>query len=182
MNQTDKQAFGKVMAAIGELYPRHTITIAMIEMYYSTLIDYRVHDISTALQAHLRDPAKCAFVPMPGDLIAKIPNTSEKNIKQRALTAWNGVYAGISRVGPYQTMRVGNKRAVGAVQAAGGWEALCSKTYAELAWAKKEFLAHYEAMATTPDSELLLEAPSIRYESKLDKALITEDKARLTHD
>lgn len=182
MDQTEKQSFKMFMAAISELYPRHEVTEAMADLYFSALMDYSLQEISAALLAHLRDQQKCAFAPMPGDLIAKIPNAGAQNIKQRALAAWNEVYAGLSRCGPYQTMRVGDKRAVSAVQAAGGWEALCSKTYSELAWSKKEFLAHYEAMGTTPDSELLLEAPAIQYEPKLDRALIAADKARLSHD
>lgn len=80
---TQKEMGGEfvgLMCALAKHYEdRHPVVMdeEKIKFYWEHLGKYDLGGVSRAINAHLADPDKCGFFPMPGDIIRHIPATKD---------------------------------------------------------------------------------------------------------
>ena len=55
MDDNDLQKFSQSLIAVGEIYNRR-ISPAMLELYFDTLKDFTVEQVSNAIKTHIADP------------------------------------------------------------------------------------------------------------------------------
>lgn len=57
-----------VLEGIAELYPRHTVSDAVVDLYADALHGISAEALRAAVRAHLRDPHRGQYFPKPGDI------------------------------------------------------------------------------------------------------------------
>jgi len=164
MIESDKDNFKELMVGVGELYGKE-MTKPLLRIYFGALEDYTVDQISRALTAHVKSTSKAGtFFPKPADIIRQLegsPEDQTKNLEDRAELAWGCIEGEIRRIGSYGSLDIGDKQALAAVKAIGGWQRLCMSTYEELVWRKKEFTNAYECYDRTPIDALPSKLPGL---------------------
>ncbi len=148
MQESDKADFKMIMVGIGELYNKE-ITKPLMRIYFSSLINYSLHDVEQGINAHAMDAKHGTFFPKPAD-IARHLQTSQISQEDKAMLAWSQVIREIRRTGSYGTLKMDDKQALAAVKALGSWQQLCNSTETEMTWKKKEFINIYETYEKTP--------------------------------
>ena len=148
MNNKDKFKFHELMTGIGEAYGKE-ITKPLLTIYFSSLANYTIVQVSESINKHLVDTKSGQYFPKPADIVRNISGASI-SAEDRALTAWMAVEAAISSVGSYGTLKLKDKQAMMAVKAIGSWQQLCATDREKLAFKRQEFMANYKALENTP--------------------------------
>lgn len=72
MKQSDLPEFTALLDCIAGLLSKPTPTPVQVGMFFRAVADYPLDTVRAALDAHLRDPQRGRFFPVPADVIAKI--------------------------------------------------------------------------------------------------------------
>ena len=178
MENQDKHEFEKLMVGCGEIYKRE-ITKALLKIYFCVLEKYSIGQVQHAFNQHMINPDQGRFFPKPADLMAHLETSRDLDVKDRAEIAWAAIHGAIERVGPYQKLELEDKQALAAVKAIGGWKKLCTCTYDQLIWLKKDFLQTYDTFENAPLETLpknlpgLVELQKHKLEQKTGSGAIT---------
>jgi len=86
---------------------------------------------------------------------------SNVSAKDKAELGWAAIVGEIGRIGPYKQLELEDKQVIAAVKALGGWTNLCSMTYEQLDWKKKEFMDIYQTYENTPLDRLPSNLPGL---------------------
>ena len=148
MKAENKKEFAELMISTAELYGKK-VSKELMKLYFDILTDFSINDIKSAIGKHSLDSVHGTFFPKPAD-IARHINSNQPQVEDKAELAWSVIVGEISRVGSYDNLEMEDKQALSTVRALGGWKNLCSKTYEQLGWLKKEFLAIYTTYEKTP--------------------------------
>jgi hypothetical protein len=148
MQESDKADFKMIMVGIGELYNKE-ITKPLMRIYFSSLVNYSLHDVEQGVNDHMMDSKHGSFFPKPADIVRHL-QTNEISQEDKAMLAWSQVIREIRRTGSYGTLKLDDKQALAAVKALGSWQQLCNSTETEMTWKKKEFMNIYETYEKTP--------------------------------
>jgi hypothetical protein len=163
MIDSDKYDFEQIVRATAELYStvkKVEITPIMLKLFFSTLRQFTIEQVSYGFEQHLSDPIDGKFFPKPANII-KYLQTSEISTEEKAELAWAQVIREIRSTGSYGTLKLDDKQAIAAVKSLGSWQQLCSSTESEMTWKKKEFLSMYETYERTPIELLPSSLPGI---------------------
>jgi len=152
MDDSDKREFQEIVLATAELYStvkKIEVTPIMLKLFFSSLKDFDIKQVSYGFEQHLSDPVDGKFFPKPANIIKHL-QTGDISTEDKAMLAWSQVIREIRRTGSYGTLKLDDKQALAAVKALGSWSQLCNSTEQEMTWKKKEFLSVYETYEKTP--------------------------------
>ena len=76
MREADFSEFASMMDDISALMGRQPMSTKQSAMMFRALARYSLTDVRNALDAHMRDPQRGRFYPLPADLIGKIEESS----------------------------------------------------------------------------------------------------------
>lgn len=140
MQHTEREAFGKLMVAIGELYHQN-VSMVLIKLYWEVLKNFAWQDIVKSFEEHVKDPDTGQFMPKPADIIRVIRGNSNC----QALRAWTKVEQAIRLVGPYSSVVFDDPIIHLAIKEMGGWIKLCLIVQKEMPFIGKEFQMRYSS-------------------------------------
>jgi len=155
MSPTDKVKFGELMQGIGEYYGKQ-VTPMLIQIYWNGLHGYTFEDVTSAINAHVRNPDSGQFMPK----IADVERHLHGNTGTRAMAAWVKVSQAIQEVGTYMTVKFDDQLIHAVINDMGGWPAIGQITNDDLPFRIREFEKRYQAYlqippARTPEPVLL---------------------------
>lgn len=106
-----------------------------------------------ACDAWTRDPSRKNW-PIPAvlkTLILRLEERRLQHLAEKAIdpaeAAWDMVISELKRCGTWERPRL-DSRAMRAVEAVGGWHGLCTQSYDQLGFTRRDFLSCYRARAT----------------------------------
>lgn len=150
MNNLNATKFAELLAGTCEIYDKQ-LTNSLVKAYYTMLSTYTDEEVTHGFSQHSIDPKHGSFFPKPADIVRHIDKTNEPamSVSERAEIGWSDVYEKIAKIGPYNNFESPDKQVVAAVRSI-GWKKMCSATYQELDWIKKEFHTIYSTYENTP--------------------------------
>ena len=150
MNNEDKKEFKILMLGAGDIFNKQ-IANPLLQIYFTSLAQFSIEEVSAAMTAHFIDPDQGAFFPKPADLVKQIKGTSKdqkRSIENRGEIAWAQIMAYVE--GPHDLkVRLNDKQAAAALMAIGGMSKLKVMQYDQVPWMKKEFLSMYDTYENT---------------------------------
>lgn len=145
LESTDKQAFVKLMAGIGEYYNRQ-MSPMLVDIYWQGLQGYDFASVSAAINAHARNPDSGQYIPK----IADVERHIKGNSGTRAMQAWVKVANAIQEIGTYETVAFSDPLIHACIDDMGGWVQFGMITDDELPFKIKEFEKRYMAYLQIP--------------------------------
>lgn len=145
MEHVDREAFGRLMVGMGELYHRQ-VSKMLIKLYWDVLEHFGWQDVMTAFEAHVKDPDAGQFMPKPADIIRGIKGNSQC----QGLQAWTKVERAIRLVGPYRSVAFDDAIIHAVLAEMGGWIKICGTSQKELPFVAKEFQTRFAAYRNQP--------------------------------
>lgn len=150
MTKDDMRKFKTKIMGAGEIYDK-PINNALLDIYFTALMDFSLEEVSAAMTAHLVDPDQGAFFPKPANLVRQIKGTSKdhkRSIENRGEIAWAQIMAYVE--GPHDLkIKLDDKQAAAALMANGGISRLKVMEHKDVPWMKKEFLCTYDTYENT---------------------------------
>ena len=159
MNNDDKKAFAELMTITGDIYNKK-INTGLMKSYFAMLSHLSIQDVESGFQKHMIDEKQGSFFPKPADIVRNSP-VSNVSAKDKAELGWAAIVGEIGRIGPYKQLELEDKQVIAAVKGLGGWTNLCSMTYEQLDWKKKEFMDIYQTYENTPLERLPSNLPGL---------------------
>lgn len=138
MERFEREAFGRLMIGMGELY-RCQVSKMLIKIYWDVLKLFCWEDVQKAFEAHVKDPDSGQFMPKPADVVRVIRGNSQC----QGLQAWTKVEKAIRLVGPYRSVVFDDPIIHSVTQDMGGWIRLCLTLQKDLPFIAKEFQTRY---------------------------------------
>ena len=163
MNSEEQDKFKEIIAAISETY-KEEFTPAMTKLWWRIFKNQPIEVFERAVYAHISCEDDGMFFPKPANIMRVINGTTKDNerlIKDRAEIAWACIEREIARIGGHGGLELEDKQALAAVKAIGGWGRLCSCTYDQLTWKKKELVSAYDTYERTDLAELPSKLPGL---------------------
>ena len=176
MDNQDKKEFATLITSMSELYGKEASTDLM-KLYFEILIDYSIEDVKQGFNKHVLDPKQGTFFPRPADVVRHI-SSNQPSLEAKGEMAWAIINKKISSLGSYVNLELGDRQALAAVKALGGWKYVCSKTTEQLVWVKKEFISIYENYENTA-MELLPQSLPGRLDLEAHKSIDSQILKRL---
>ena len=153
MQDSDKNNFTELMTGIGELYSKE-ITKPLLRIYFTAFNQLTIEQVDKAIASHITDTSTAGtFFPKPADIIRQITGTDKQRtetVASKAEIAWSSIEGQVFSIGSYQSPKIEDRQAMGALKAMGGWIKLCGSTVEQLTWKKKEFIELYKTFEQTP--------------------------------
>jgi len=152
MDDSNKREFQEIVLATAELYStvkKIEVTPIMLKLFFSSLRDYTVEQVSYGFEQHLSDPVDGKFFPKPANIIKHL-TVDELSADEKAELAWAQIQHQIRATGAYGNLDIDDKQGVAALKAFTTWKELCAMPVDKLTWAKKEFISMYATYQNTP--------------------------------
>lgn len=149
MDINDEKRFGEAMATSAAIFDKK-LTAPVLRITFETLKEFSIEQVEAAFLMHLKTGE---FFPRPAQLI-EIINVGKPNNNDKALLAWLSIERAISKLGPYRTLTLDDRLAMEIINHIGGWSHICSLSYKELDFKKKDFIQAYTTTAITDDKDL----------------------------
>ena len=130
-----------------------------MRLFFSSLTNYSIEDVSYGFEKHLSDPVDGKFFPKPANIIKHLKPTD--NVEDKAALAWAQVIQCIRSEGSYGSLKIDDKQAIAAVKALGSWQGLCFTLEKDMTWKKKEFMLIYQTYERTPIDMLPSSLPGL---------------------
>jgi len=159
MIDSDKGQFKILMIGAGETYGKE-ITKPLLQIYFQSLQQHSIDDVSAAFSKHLIDAKHGTFFPKPADIIRHL-TANDVTSEDKAELAWMTIMGEIRRTGSYGTLKIDDKQAIAALKNIGGWLNLCQTMENQLQWKHKEFLEAYATFERTPLEMLPTSLPGL---------------------
>ena len=116
------KALGGFAVTLGE-----DVSEERLALYASILAPYAAEDVLAAIR---QASVTCRFFPKPAELIELM--TGGKGGAPHPTVAWQELLAAIEDHGPYSSVEFANGAIPAAVEALGGWAAICALSWKEL--------------------------------------------------
>jgi hypothetical protein len=163
MLDSDKRQFQEIILGTAELYStakKIEVTPVMMKLFFSSLRNYSIEQVSYGFEQHLNDPNDGKFFPKPAN-ISKHLQSNAPSSEDKALLAWSVIEGSIARIGSYGSLKMEDKQALATLKAIGGWKDLCQTDVVQMQWKRKEFISVYETYDRTPIELLPNNLPGI---------------------
>jgi hypothetical protein len=142
MEPEDMPRFLRIMRGLQQYYER-SIEDDVVMLYWADLQEYQTESVMAAFRAHRRDPDHGRFFPKFADLFPYL----ERKTSDKALQAWDRVWAAIREVGAYATVDFQDPLIHRVIEDLGGWTHLCAMQVEEAPFRAKDFTDRYKALA-----------------------------------
>lgn len=138
MKENDRPEFAKLMGVLSELY-RKPLSKALIDLYWMTLERFDILAIAQAINVHIQNPDKGAFMPLPADMILYLDGSAST----QGMRAWTKVMDAIKQAGVYQTVTFDDPLIHVVITDMGGWIKLCGMKESDIPFRAREFEKRY---------------------------------------
>ena len=149
MNEQDKQTFANQLMVLSEVFGKE-VSKPLARIYFESLAEYSIDQVTQAINKHIKTGK---FFPKPVEL-TDIINGGKPNTQDKALLAWLSIIDAMKKLGAYRALTVNDRLALEVVKQIGGYTNLCSLTYKELEFKKREFVEVYTSIEKI-DEDLL---------------------------
>lgn len=92
MRKEDLPAFAELLDAVWGLKGQPLTTAVQKAMFFRALAEYPIDEVRAGLDAHIRDPKRGQFLPMPADVIAQINGLVANDGRPGAEEAWAAAF------------------------------------------------------------------------------------------
>ena len=137
----------KGLIGLAELFDKE-LSQAVIGFYLEALSRFSDEEISMALNTAMMT---CKFFPKPAELVELINGPAG----DQAITAWEQLTEAVQRHGAYDSVMFSDTRITRAVEAMGGWIAVCNWPVAELHYRRAEFVKTFMAVKPLKEQKVL---------------------------
>lgn len=159
METSDFEEFKNRLMAAGELYDKN-VSPALLDMYWQSLKPITLQEFIFGMNTHAADPKHGSFWPKPADIMRGI-QAAQPSVEDKAQLAWSQIMGEIKTTGSYRALEIDDLQAMAAVEAMGGWHALCQTYEDKMEWKRKEFMSIYETYERTPLDRLPSKLPGL---------------------
>ena len=149
MNDSNEMKFAETMTMLGVVFPTN-VTPVLAKAYFLALKRFTIEEVTAAAERHIETGK---FFPKPVEL-TDIINAGKPNTQDKALLAWVDVITAIGKIGSYRELTLNDKLSMKVIKSIGGWSNLCSLTYKELEFKKREFIGIYATTEKVDDNLL----------------------------
>ena len=147
---TDRNRLLKTLAGCYAYYERELSEVA-VSVWLADLSGYAPEAIDAAFVRHRRDPQRGQFLPKTADILRHL----QADTSERRQTAWAGVLSEARRVGNYGSPSLTDEQQA-AVDAIGGWRAVCHCDERELGFMQRRFMEAFDAFSARTDRDQAL--------------------------
>ncbi len=167
MNESNEMKFAEIMTMLGVVFPTN-ITPVLAKAYFLALDKFTIEQVGAAAEQYIKTGK---FFPKPVEL-TDIINGGKPNSKDKALLAWVSIIDAMKKKGAYRSLTLDDRLAMQIVNHIGGYVNLCSLSYKDLEFKKREFI---EAYTTTEkiDDNLLPSSLKGLHEQQANQLAIT---------
>ena len=145
MKKEDIEKLGKILNVMGVIYERQ-VSKELIRIYFETLKEYDISEISRAFNLHIRDRERGQFFPKPADLLAQI--LADEGVL--AILAWDKAYEGIKQGAYYDTMIFDDPVIHMTITQMGGWLEFSDLLIKDIPYRRAEFIKLYKHFQKHP--------------------------------
>ncbi len=142
MKPTDRPRFAGLMSQLAETYSK-PLTESTLTLWWTLMREHEMADIERAAHAHMMDPERGRFMPLPADIVRII----EGGGGDRAALAWSKVRDAVRSIGPYRSVVFDDPIIHAVIEDMGGWVRLGDMTTDEAPFRGKDFCERYKAYA-----------------------------------
>lgn len=142
MQEADRPAFAAMMSDVLAFH-RQALSRFALGVWWQACQPFDFEQVTKALSAHVMDPERGRFPPMPADIVRQLQGTQT----DRALVAWGRVYEAMQRVGAYADVAFDDPAIHAVVHDLGGWPAMCRGRTEDLPHLQRRFCEAYRAYA-----------------------------------
>jgi len=146
VNQNQYDDFVDRLNAISDAVGSRRLTDMAISVYWQTLRDFELADISKALTQHMRNPDIGQFMPKPADIIRQIEGSGD----ERSLVAWTKLERAVTQVGPWKPIVFDDARIHVVIEEMGGLAVFNRATMDEWNILRSWFMKSYRATIQRP--------------------------------
>lgn len=154
MNEQDRPAFAGLLGDVHGFY-QQPVTQFALSVWWEACKAFDLSQVRRAMTAHATDPERGQFCPKPADVIRQL----QADTRERSALSWGHVLAEVRRVGTHGSPRLDATQQA-AVDAIGGWYALCRGDESALPHLQRRFIEAAQVLdARERRQELLLGSP-----------------------
>jgi hypothetical protein len=145
VKSSDSVDFAKLMNGLGEYYGK-PMSPTLADIYWNGLQQYDFVEVSSAINAHVRNADTGQFMPK----IADVERYLHGNTSTRAMQAWMRVSRAAQMVGTYESVAFDDPLIHACIEDMGGWPAIGMIQDDDLPFKIKEFERRYMAYLQVP--------------------------------
>jgi hypothetical protein len=145
MKSSDLVDFAAMMNGLGEYYGKQ-ISPSLTDIYWNGLQQYDFAEVSSAVNAHVRNTETGQFMPKISDVERYLHGSTGT----RAMQAWLRVANAIQAVGTYETVAFDDPLIHACIEDMGGWPSMGQISNDELPFKIREFEKRYMAYLQSP--------------------------------
>jgi len=152
MDDSNKREFQEIVLATAELYSsvkKIEVTPIMLKLFFSSLKDFTIEQVSFGFEQHLCDQFDGKFFPKPANIIKHL-QVKELSAKEKAELCWAQIEREIRVTGSWGKLNLDDKQGLAALKSFTSWKDLCGMDTSKMTWAKKEFISMYSTYENTP--------------------------------
>jgi len=153
---TDRHHLLKTLAGVYAYYDRELSEVTAA-VWIADLEGYEPAAIDAAFVRHRRDPERGQWMPKTADILRHLQGDAQ----EKRQTAWAGVLSEARRVGNYGSPNLTAEQQ-SAVDACGGWRAICHCDEKELGFMQRRFMEAFDAFDARSERALAIAAPEVR--------------------
>mgnify|MGYP003405927627 FL=1 len=155
MTDADRPTLLQTLLGVYAYYDRDLSELA-VSVWFEDLAGHDIAAVCAAFVRHRRDPERGQWLPKSADILRQLQGDND----ERRQSAWALVLAEARSVGTYgRPQLTAEQRA--AVDAVGGWRALCHCDERELGHMQRRFMAAFDAFDARTEREVgLLGGPA----------------------
>lgn len=153
MTDKDRSRLVQTLLGVYAYYDRELSELA-ISIWLDDLAGHSIEAVSAAFVRHRRDTDRGRFLPRSADILRQL----QGDAAEAATVAWSRLLGEVRRVGSYGSPAVDQPARL-ALDAVGGWGALCRASERELAFMQRRFaeaFGVYEARIQRGDEPALI--------------------------
>lgn len=120
---------------------KQSATPFTLDVWWAACSRYDLEQVRKALTAHIMDPERGRFPPMPSDFVRQLEGTAT----DRALLAWGKVQSAMQSVGAYTDVVFDDPAIHAVVEDLGGWPKVCRGDLKDLGYLQHRFTESHRA-------------------------------------
>ena len=150
MTDTDRHTLLQTLLGVYAYYDRDLSELA-VSVWFDDLAEHDIAAVCAAFVRHRRDPERGQWLPKSADILRQLQGDTD----ERRQSAWALVLAEARSVGTYGRPRLTAEQRA-AVDAVGGWRAVCHCEERELGHMQRRFMAAFDAFDARAERDQLL--------------------------
>jgi len=145
MTNNERGQFAELWTAAYAVYGK-SVSVPMLDVVFSALSSYSLHDVRTGLSGHIKNPDSGQFAPKPADVIKHVSGNSQS----AAGEAWAKVDYAVRCIGNYRSVVFDDPKIHAAIERLGGWIKIATTDGQEYPFVQNHFLKLYQGFTVQP--------------------------------